>query len=408
MQITFPILVRAMVIIVFTFLLVALISVVIQFFKKKDRYLHGPRLIYVCGVGGLFALLIAALSILLEGSFNGELAKGVDVSMVTLCISVSAIIPFLVTKALTEMEVTKKVNENIDDKIKETRERLEQAASAAEGKISIYDSDLSRMISFLMIQKTPDRIWSMSWACRSLKSMINAKLVNSETCDREYNDLYVAQCISFITSSLEELCCIDNIEEFFKKYDDTFESFYTMGLKTGDTTPKTGDTTPVKGKISENDTLLRLFRDMLTLYGQLEKSKTKRKLFDSGIFSGDKDPKYIRLKHLASWFIFSLAKHHNYLQKDPVSTIELPEEFVKKSYVLSKESSTELQNAFDRAVDSYLGQFKQQKPGKTPLFPRIPDSGIVKESQDTSSLTKVSTSKQVRKRRITNITRNKQ
>lgn len=377
MQITFPILVRAMVIIVFTFLLVALISVVIQFFKKKDKYVHGPRLIYVCGVGGLFALLIAALAILLEGSFNDELAKGVDVSMITLCISVSAIIPFLVTKALTEMEVTKKVNENIDDKLKETRKRLEQAANAAEGKISIYDSDLSRMISFLMIQKTPDRIWSMSWACRSLKSMINAKRVNSETCERAYNDLYVAQCISFISSTLEELCCIDDIDAFFTKYDATFESFYTMGLKTS-------GTGSVQGKISENDTLLRLFRDMLTLYGQLEKCKTKRKLFDSGIFSGDKDPKYIRLKHLASWFIFSLAKHHNYLQKDPVSTIELPEEFVKKSYVLSKESSTELQNAFDRAVDSYLGQFKQQKPDKTPLFPRIPDSGIVEGTKDIS------------------------
>lgn len=344
-------------------------KIVFDLFRKNNE---NYRLVYVAGIGGIFALLIVSLSVLVFNGGNaikGNAEVGTYVSIITLCLSLSAIIPFFVTKALTEMDISKMIDKEIKPKIKETYESLDnavvqvdKAVVQAEGKISFYDSDLSRMISFLMIQKTPDPIWSLSWACRALKSMINAKGKNAVLEKRSYNSLYIAQCLSIIAANLETLKNQKSIQKYFADYDTRFENFYTMGLA------GTDDVLTTREKIENKKTLVRLLRDMISLYGLLGKGETLNVLNDYGIINSKDDLKLNTIKSLSEWLIYNMSIYLKLYDNNNVTTLN--EEFRKMSYALQDECLQELQSSLEQAIQ--CGQMIDVSKLQENPFPKIP------------------------------------
>ena len=80
-------------------------------------------------------------------------------ALISLCLSLSALVPFFVTKALTERDVEKKVDAVLRDREKQ----IMKLVNSAESRLHTSDADISRMVGYLLVRDVPDYFWSLSW-----------------------------------------------------------------------------------------------------------------------------------------------------------------------------------------------------------------------------------------------------
>ena len=93
---------------------------------RKERKTGNAQELLVCLLGAMFLLIVLSLIFLLHNQvFLSKVSNGESstwITLITLTLSMAAIIPFAVTKALTEKEIDSMVNSAIGQKQKKIYE----------------------------------------------------------------------------------------------------------------------------------------------------------------------------------------------------------------------------------------------------------------------------------------------
>jgi hypothetical protein len=218
-------------------LIISLISITITYRKKAgSNYSLEHSLIYLAIFGSIFVFVLISLGLLVLNQLKAieagnQIQTETFISLITICLSFSALVPFFVTKALTSNEVERKVEEVVQTKAREIRETIHRESRHAVSRLNSSDADLSRMIGYLlMTNRTPDYFWSISWLGRAVKArMIAAEELFNQTGRREISNLFMSHCIRFIICDLVKIYDLskDNIQDYIKTYMETFEHSYT-------------------------------------------------------------------------------------------------------------------------------------------------------------------------------------
>lgn len=218
-------------------LIISLISITITYRKKAgSNYSLEHSLIYLAIFGSIFVFVLISLGLLVLNQLKAieagnQIQTETFISLITICLSFSALVPFFVTKALTSNEVERKVEEVVQTKAREIRETIHRESRHAVSRLNSSDADLSRMIGYLlMTNRTPDYFWSISWLGRAVKArMIATEELFNQTGRREISNLFMSHCIRFIICDLVKIYDLskDNIQDYIKTYMETFEHSYT-------------------------------------------------------------------------------------------------------------------------------------------------------------------------------------
>lgn len=218
-------------------LILSLISITITYRKKAGtNYSLEHSLIYLAIFGSIFIFVLISLGLLVLNQLkaieaNNQIQTETFISLITICLSFSALVPFFVTKALTSNEVERKVEEVVQTKARDIRETIQKESRSAVSRLNSSDADISRMIGYLlMTNRTPDYFWSISWLGRAVKArMIAAEELFQQTGRKEISNLFMSHCIRFIICDLVKIYdeSKGDIQGYIKNYMLTFERSYT-------------------------------------------------------------------------------------------------------------------------------------------------------------------------------------
>lgn len=207
-------------------------------YEKSNNYYLIPLL------GAMMVLVILSLCVLLfRGVGNSDTSyQGTFLSLITLTLTLASIIPFIVTKALTEREVNSLVSNAVLEKQKTIFEQVDRYVDKAMARIHMSDSDDSRLIGYLLMTKSkPDYVWSLSWLMRALIFYKTFRLEQQKLGqDRELDYFYITQCFTFIRYDLLKILHFSkekfDLSSFLKKYDKVNEKTYTANIRSNNYT----------------------------------------------------------------------------------------------------------------------------------------------------------------------------
>ena len=213
-------------------LLVAIVCSAIRCFRKGES--QKPT-IYLTLFAGIFVFVLFSLGMLVLAQFNtlesGGSADdmGSFFALISLCLSLSALVPFFVTKALTERDVEKKVDAVLRDREKQ----IMKLVNSAESRLHTSDADISRMVGYLLVRDVPDYFWSLSWLARSIKSRQSADEGFYSAVDRAASNLFVKQEMRMIAANLVKIYSEYSGDWMagFDSYEKSQESRYTGEAK---------------------------------------------------------------------------------------------------------------------------------------------------------------------------------
>lgn len=244
-------------------LIISLISITITYRRKAgSNYSLEHSLIYLAIFGSIFVFVLISLGLLVLNQLkaieaNNLIQTETFISLITICLSFSALVPFFVTKALTSNEVERKVEEVVQTKARDIRETIQKESRNAVSRLNSSDADISRMVGYLlMTNRTPDYFWSFSWLGRAIKArIIAAEELFTQTGKREISDLFMSHCIRFIICDLVKIYdqSKGDIQNYIKNYMETFEKAYT------------GDDTDFTCKC----TIARVLRDYSEIFNEI-------------------------------------------------------------------------------------------------------------------------------------------
>ena len=229
---------------VLVFLASMLITAIRCYRNKQDT---AKPVMYLVAFGGIFVLVLISLGLLVSAQLNsiegGNVDAGTFISLISLSLSLAAIIPFFVTKALTERDIETKVDRALRRKEREIDNRVNDKVTVAESRLHTSDADISRMVAYLLVNETPDYYWSLSWLARAVKAR------KSTDGDDSVNRLFRIHTTRLV---VRNLCKIKAWKwRQFSEYEAQFECNYTGAIK------------------SEHGTLARLLVDYMFLVDEM-------------------------------------------------------------------------------------------------------------------------------------------
>ena len=213
-------------------LLVLVIAIILSFINNIRKDNPQKSTIYLVVFGGIFVFVLFSLGMLViaqyrtlgEGHISAD--AGTFLALISLSLSLAAIVPFFVTKALTEKEVDRKV----DVVLKDREKQIMKMVRLAESRLHTSDADISRMIGYLLVNDKPDYFWSLSWLARSIKSRKSADEDSYGEVDRSASSLFIKQELRMIAANIVKIYADVPKEGFgklFEDYDSDFEARYT-------------------------------------------------------------------------------------------------------------------------------------------------------------------------------------
>ena len=243
-------------------LVVTLISIAVSKMKSDSlETTHQHSLIYLAVFGAIFIFVLISLGLLVLNQLkavesDGAVATESFISLITICISFATLVPFFVTKALTNSELERKVQSVVDDNVKRVRQAIDKESRYAVSRLNTSDADISRMIGYLlMTNERPDYFWSMSWIARAVKArMIAAEENYQKTGRHEVSELFMSHCVRFIVYDIVNIyrssCAAGGIGKYIDSYMAETERAYT------------GSDNP---ELTRQCTVARLLRDYVAL-----------------------------------------------------------------------------------------------------------------------------------------------
>lgn len=213
-------------------LLVLVIAIILSFINNIRKDNPQKSTIYLVVFGGIFVFVLFSLGMLViaqyrtlgEGHISAD--AGTFLALISLSLSLAAIVPFFVTKALTEKEVDRKV----DVVLKDREKQIMKMVRLAESRLHTSDADISRMIGYLLVNDKHDYFWSLSWLARSIKSRKSADEDSYGEVDRSASSLFIKQELRMIAANIVKIYADVPKEGFgklFEYYDSSFEARYT-------------------------------------------------------------------------------------------------------------------------------------------------------------------------------------
>jgi len=217
-------------------LLVLVIAIILSFINNIRKDNPQKSTIYLVVFGGIFVFVLFSLGMLViaqyrtlgEGHISAD--AGTFLALISLSLSLAAIVPFFVTKALTEKEVDRKV----DVVLKDREKQIMKMVRLAESRLHTSDADISRMIGYLLVNDKHDYFWSLSWLARSIKSRKSADEDSYGEVDRSASSLFIKQELRMIAANIVKIYADVPEEGFgklFEDYDSSFEVRYTGKVK---------------------------------------------------------------------------------------------------------------------------------------------------------------------------------
>lgn len=244
-------------------LIATLLSIAISNIRKKKVESHNQHsLVYLAVFGAIFLFVLISLGLLVLNQLkavetSGSMATESFISLITICISFATLVPFFVTKALTNSEVERKVQDVVDDNVKRIRASIDKESRYAVSRLNTSDADISRMVGYLLMTNArPDYFWSLSWLARAVKArMIASEETYQKTGRHEVSGLFMSHCVRFIVFNLVNIYDLSKQKEgaakgYLDKYMTDFETSYT-GTECPD--------------LTRQCTLARLLRDYVAL-----------------------------------------------------------------------------------------------------------------------------------------------
>ena len=214
-------------------LLVLVIAIILSFINNIRKDNPQKSTIYLVVFGGIFVFVLFSLGMLViaqyrtlgEGHISAD--AGTFLALISLSLSLAAIVPFFVTKALTEKEVDRKV----DVVLKDREKQIMKMVRLAESRLHTSDADISRMIGYLLVNDKHDYFWSLSWLARSIKSRKSADEDSYGEVDRSASSLFIKQELRMIAANIVKIyadaAAKEGFDKLFDYYDKSFEVRYT-------------------------------------------------------------------------------------------------------------------------------------------------------------------------------------
>lgn len=215
-------------------LLITIVFTLIRCIFKRESL---KPTIYLVLFAGIFVFVLFSLGMLVLAQYRtlkgeaGTDSMGSFFALISLCLSLSAIVPFFVSKALTERDVEKKVDNVLNDREKQ----IMKIVSSAESRLHTSDADISRMVGYLLAKDKPDYFWSLSWLARSIKSRMSANEGAYSAVDNKVSKLFVVQEMRMIAANLVKIYESHDeskgFEDAFTEYEGNLESRYTGEIR---------------------------------------------------------------------------------------------------------------------------------------------------------------------------------
>lgn len=186
-------------------------------------------------LGAFFVLLVVSLCILLKsaGSDSPTANVSVTISLISLTITLAAVVPYLVTRALTEKNVNDMVTRSIETHIKPVRDQFDVEVKRVKKTNVMVDSDLSRMIGYLLCtSENPNYIWSASWTMRSLFNYIeHCKAMGNLGEERKLNKRFITINMSILIYDFRSIAQqLKTTSDLFDQYDMQSNNALQYGL----------------------------------------------------------------------------------------------------------------------------------------------------------------------------------
>ena len=324
--------------------IIAIIILITKFVRSRGEettWLFGSLL------SAVFLLLIISLVCIITAvvlpSADARISSDiVNVSFITLMISLAAIIPYLMANALTDKQIGNLVDKNVLPLKRKVQQTFDEELAHARVELWQSDSDDARMIGLLLLNsKNPDYLWSLSWLYRAIKSRVNhfSKNPNSQ---RHLSGLFVKQCMSFIRY---DLCKIyqnaddrkKNNGSYFKEYEESFEKSYIgEGF--------------AESELSYSTTLCRVLRDSVDFYYYLS---------DKSLGIGNAISDTEALEHALQWLISEIWNH---LTKDSKgSEDDIIRKVAPSSYSTSDEDAKRFGDRLKKILELHDKHVKNNK-----------------------------------------------
>lgn len=237
----------------------------------------------------------------LLGRTDIKAQDAISIGVITLNIALAGLIPYLVTKSMSEKDINSRIEDGfitLKKDFNNVEGELSQYINNIKAQNLLSDAHDARMIAYLMLtSKRPDYMWSLSWVMRGLISQYGEdEEAGKHTYSREeIRNPHIVHCLSIMHFDL--LCLYrlmkDDPTAWLKRYDELYEKSYINSM----------------GSLESQTTCCRVLRDLVYFYKTLLPNFKENKRGKNGVLRD-------RLEEITQLSIWLIRRLINYLILD--------------------------------------------------------------------------------------------